>query len=75
MTLQNWLQTMTLEDRERFAELAGSTRHYICYQVAAGHSRPSIDFALRLIEASRQMYPRRRRRWLTLDVIYGTAAA
>lgn len=75
MTLKNWLQRLTLDERERFAELSGSTRKHICYQIAPGHQRPSITLAMRMIEASRVMYPDSPRRWLKLKAIYGEDAA
>jgi hypothetical protein len=61
---------MSLKERDEFCRLAGTTRRHVQYQIAAGHARPGIQLALRMITASKRMYPEQQSRWLTLKVIY-----
>lgn len=69
MKLKTFLSGLDLDERKRFCELAG-TKHTHLWQILGGHRSPSLRMLAAFAKASRQMFPRRRRRWLTLDEMH-----
>lgn len=51
MNLRDYVLGLAPEDRERFAERAGTTANYLPL-LMGGHRKPSHELARRLVEAS-----------------------
>jgi hypothetical protein len=66
MKLKKLVQSMDPADIERMARLAKTTPDQLRFQLAGGHRRPGFQLAVRLVRASRKMYPDQPRRWLKL---------
>jgi hypothetical protein len=70
MKLKTWLDQLPEEKRDLLLVLCDTTKPYLCYQVANGHRSPSRQLAARIVEASKVLYPRCKRKRLTLVDIY-----
>lgn len=75
MKLKTLVRGMSPDELQTMARLAKTTVDHIRFQLANGHKRPSHALAVRLVMASKRMYPEARKRWLRLDEWFGMDAA
>ena len=72
MNLRDFVASLDAADREYFARLSLTTPNHLL-QLTGGWRRASSRMALRMVNASRIMFPKRSRRWLTLDEMLNEA--
>jgi hypothetical protein len=65
MNLKDFTNSLSPAQRVQFLDLAGTTRNYV-WQITGGHRRPSLRLLYSMVAASKTMFPKGRRRWLTI---------
>jgi hypothetical protein len=66
MKLKKLLRSMTKDEAIRLARLARTSPDHLRFQIGGGFARPSFKLAVRIVRASRKMYPDDPQRWLSL---------